>query len=53
MRRCVSERCETPLFDGSYSTVFEYWDAADNYSYSDAVSFDVIDGEIWTTVYED
>ena len=33
--------------------VFEMWDAAGNYAYSDAVTFDVIDGEIWTTVYED
>jgi hypothetical protein len=44
---------ETALFDGSYSMVFEMWDAAGNYAYSDAVTFDVIDGEIWTTVYED
>ena len=44
---------ETALFDGSYSMVFEMWDAASNYAYSDAVTFDVIEGEIWTTVYED
>lgn len=44
---------ETALFDGNYSMVFEMWDAAGNYAYSDAVTFDVIDGEIWTTVYED
>ena len=44
---------ETALFDGSYSMVFEMWDAAGNYAYSDAVTFDVLDGEIWTTVYED
>ena len=44
---------ETALFDGSYSMVFEMWDAAGNYAYSDAVTFDCIDGEIWTTVYED
>ena len=44
---------ETALFDGSYSMVFEMWDAAGNYAYSDAVTFDVSDGEIWTTVYED
>ncbi|MBR6677387.1 MAG: hypothetical protein IKL23_01485 [Oscillospiraceae bacterium] len=44
---------ETPLFDGSYSMVFEMWDAAGNFAYSDAVTFDVIEGEIWTTVYED
>ena len=44
---------EAPLFDGSYSMVFEMWDIAGNYAYSDAVTFDCIDGEIWTTVYED
>ena len=44
---------EAPLFDGCYSMVFEMWDAAGNYAYSDAVTFDCIDGEIWTTVYED
>ena len=44
---------ETALFDGSYSMVFEMWDAAGNYAYSDVVSFDVVEGEIWTTVYED
>lgn len=41
---------EAPLFDGNYSMVFEMWDAAGNYAYSDAVTFDVIEGEIWTTV---
>ena len=44
---------EAPLFDGSYSMVFEMWDATGNYAYSDAVTFDCADGEIWTTVYED
>lgn len=44
---------EAPLVDGSYSMVFEMWDAAGNYAYSDAVTFDCIEGEIWTTVYED
>ena len=44
---------EAPLFDGSYSMVIEMWDAAGNYAYSDAVTFDCADGEIWTTVYED
>ena len=43
---------EAPLFDGSYSMVFEMWDAAGNYAYSDAVTFDCTDGEIVTTVYE-
>lgn len=44
---------EAPLFDGSYSMVFEMWDAAGNYAYSDAVTFDCVEGEIWTSVYED
>ncbi|MGN0166885.1 MAG: clostripain-related cysteine peptidase [Acetatifactor sp.] len=44
---------EAPLYDGSYSMVFEMWDAAGNYAYSDAVAFDCTDGEILTTVYED
>lgn len=43
---------EAPLFDGSYAMVFEMWDAAGNYAYSDAVTFDCADGEIMTTVYE-
>lgn len=44
---------EAPLFDGRYSMVFEMWDAAGNYAYSDAVTFDCADGKITTTVYED
>lgn len=44
---------EAPLFDGSYSMVFEMWDAMGNYAYSDAVTFDCADGEITTTVYGD
>lgn len=44
---------EAPLFDGSYSMVFEMWDAAGNYACSDAVTFDFAGGEISTTVYED
>lgn len=44
---------EAPLFDGSYSMVFEMWDANGNYAYSDAVTFDCANGEIFTTVYED
>lgn len=44
---------ETALPDGSYSMVFEMWDAAGNYAYSDAVTFDCAGGEITTTVYED
>lgn len=44
---------ETQLFDGSYSMVFEMRDAMGNYAYSDAVTFDYEDGEIYTTVYTD
>ena len=44
---------EAALFDGSYAMVFEMWDAAGNYAYSDKVTFDCKDGEIFTTVYED
>ena len=42
---------EAPLYDGSYAMVFEMWDAAGNYAYSDAVTFDYTDGEIYTSVY--
>ncbi|MCI9143530.1 MAG: clostripain [Lachnospiraceae bacterium] len=44
---------EAPLMDGSYSMVFEMWDAMGNYAYSDAVTFDCAGGEITTTVYGD
>lgn len=44
---------EAPLFDGSYSMVFEMWDAAGNYACSDAVTFDCAGGEISATVYKD
>ena len=44
---------EMPLPDGSYSMVFEMRDAMGNYAYSDAVTFDCIGEEIYTTVYED
>lgn len=44
---------ETLLFDGTYAMVFEMWDAAGNYVYSDTVTFECTDGEIITTVYED
>lgn len=44
---------EVPLFDGRYSMVFEMWDSAGNYAYSDAVTFDCVDGTITsTTIYE-
>lgn len=44
---------EIALPDGSYSMVFEMRDAMGNYAYSDAVLFDCIDNEIYTTVYEE
>lgn len=44
---------EAPLFDGSYSMVFEMWDAMGNYANSDAVTFDCAGGVITTTVYGD
>ena len=44
---------EMSLPDGSYSMVFEMRDAMGNYAYSDAVTFDCIGNEIYTTVYED
>jgi len=47
-----AETCfdEVQLPDGCYAMVFEMWDAMGNYAYSDAVIFDCIDGEIWTSV---
>lgn len=44
---------EMDLPDGSYSMVYEMRDAMDNYAYSDPVTFDCADGEIYTTVYTD
>lgn len=44
---------EAALFDGSYVMVFEMQDSIGNVAYSDGVTFDVADGEIWTTVIED
>lgn len=41
---------EAPLPDGSYSMVFDMWDAMGNHAWSDAVTFDCADGEIFTTV---
>ncbi len=43
---------EVDLYEGSYRMIFEMWDAAGNYAYSDYVDFDCIDGDIYTTVYE-
>ena len=44
---------EAPLPDGQYGMVFEMRDAAGNYTYSDAVLFDCLDGEITTTISMD
>lgn len=44
---------ETLLPDGQYAMVFEMRDSAGNTAYSDAVTFDCIGGEIFTSVYED
>ncbi|MBQ6788472.1 MAG: hypothetical protein IJO85_12235 [Lachnospiraceae bacterium] len=43
---------ETHLPDGSYAMVYEMRDAMGNYAYSDAVTFDCIGEDIYTTVYE-
>lgn len=42
---------EMELPDGSYAMLYEMRDAMDNYAYSDQVTFDCADGEIFTTVY--
>lgn len=42
---------EALLYDGSYAMIFEMWDASGNYAYSDVVTFDCADGEIYTSVY--
>lgn len=44
---------EAPLFDGRYAMVFQMSDAAGNTALSGVVAFECIDGEIFTTVYED
>lgn len=44
---------EAPLFDGTYRMMFEMTDAMGNTAYSDPVQFDVLEGEIITTVFED
>ena len=44
---------EMELPDGSYSMVYEMRDAMDNYAYSEPVTFDCANGEIYTTVYVD
>lgn len=44
---------EAPLFDGTYRMVFEMTDAVGNTALSDPVQFDMENGEIQTTVFED
>ena len=44
---------EMELPDGSYSMVYEMRDAMDNYAYSEPVTFDCADGDIYTTIYVD
>lgn len=44
---------EIPLVDSHYAMVFEMWDACGNFAQSDYVTFDIIEGQIITTVYED
>lgn len=44
---------EMELPDGSYSMVYEMRDAMDHYAYSDPVTFDCADGEVYSTVYAD
>ena len=36
--------------DGLYGMLFEMWDAQGNYAYSEAVTFECEDGEIYTYV---
>lgn len=43
---------ETELFDGMYAMVFDMRDVAGNFVQSDAVIFECVDGEIYTTVVE-
>ena len=40
---------EAPLFDGTYAMVIEMRDPAGNYAYSDAVSFECVDGQVTST----
>lgn len=43
---------EADLGDGMFVMIFEMCDAWDNYAYSDAVVFESVDGEIYTSVLE-
>ena len=44
---------ETELFDGMYSIVFEMRDAMGNFVQSEAVIFECMEGDIYTTVIEE
>lgn len=44
---------EVPLFDGSYSMVFEMMDVVGNYAYSGAVSLSNENGEMLINLYEE
>ena len=41
---------ESELMDGLYGMVFEMWDSQGHYAYSEAVTFECEDGEIYTYV---
>ena len=41
---------EIDLYDGKYILMYEMWDAAGNYVYSDSADIDYLDGEMNTTI---
>ncbi|MDD7641326.1 MAG: clostripain-related cysteine peptidase [bacterium] len=41
---------EIDLYDGKYILMYEMWDAAGNYVYSDSADIDCLDGEMTTTI---
>lgn len=41
---------EIDLYDGKYILMYEMWDAAGNYVYSDSADIDYLDGEMTTTI---
>ncbi len=44
---------EVDLFDGFYTMVFEMWDTTGNFAYSAPVDIEIVDGEMWTNIYEE
>jgi hypothetical protein len=44
---------EVDLFDGFYTMVFEMWDASGNFAYSAPIDIEIIDGEMWTNIYDE